>query len=114
MEIQLSRRVIGQHPRKHRVLRDVVVRAPGDYVEFHYILEVRYLSPSPLLCEFRCLQHLCTSGAYGMNGLFEVHVNGSFTCIRHCAMLEETATQYSLLYLYSYSLFSDEEGRVAC
>lgn len=47
VEIQLSRCVVLQDPREHWVLRNVVVRAPGNHVELHDILEVRNLSSSP-------------------------------------------------------------------
>mmetsp|Transcript_46694 Transcript_46694/g.89176 ORF Transcript_46694/g.89176 Transcript_46694/m.89176 type:complete len:262 (+) Transcript_46694:2427-3212(+) len=41
--------VVGQDPREHWVLRDVVVGAPGDCVQLHEVLEVGYLAIHPAL-----------------------------------------------------------------
>mmetsp|Transcript_18552 Transcript_18552/g.59066 ORF Transcript_18552/g.59066 Transcript_18552/m.59066 type:complete len:288 (-) Transcript_18552:3653-4516(-) len=49
IQIQLLRLVVLQHPWKHRILCDVIVRASRDRVEPHQILEVAHLTPTPLL-----------------------------------------------------------------
>jgi len=47
-EVQPRRRVVGEYPWKHGVLRQVVERAAGERVEVHQVLEVGYLVPQPL------------------------------------------------------------------
>lgn len=52
IEVECRRGVVGDHPWKYWVLRDVVVSSPRQRVDFHNVLECGHLAAFP--CGRRC------------------------------------------------------------
>ena len=56
VEIKRRGRVIGQNPRKHGILIQIVVGAAGNRIEMHQIIKVAYLAALPSRRDARATQ----------------------------------------------------------
>lgn len=90
MQIESIAVVVGQNPREHVILGDIIVRPPGHRVQPHNVLEVGHLAVGPALSR-RLLEQQTTQEPCGGHG-FAHELSGGETSFSPLHLAQHSAT----------------------